>query len=404
MKILHLLAQRPGYTGSGIHLRAMVKIADEAGYEQAVLCGIPFRDEVSFDTYTPVKLYPVWFETEDLPIPVAGMSDVMPYCSTKYSELKGKILKQWRAAFESKLKSALEEFQPDLILSHHLWMLSAIACKQVKDIPVFLISHGTALRQKDFCPQRASEVMPLLQKAEMVFALNNSQKEKINAEFKIEPAKIAITGNGYDPAIFYPPKKKKKNKVKKLVYAGKISYAKGLRELLKVLEFISTFANQKITLTLCGSGSENQVDKLKKIAEELDFPVIFTGIITQQELAEKFRESDAFILPSYYEGLPLVLIEALACGLPVVVNDLPGLREWMGNKIIRSGLVKFVNMPKLIYIDRPDISSLPTYFVNLSEAILDVMQMKIKPASVKNLMAENTWFDVFQKIEKYFPK
>jgi len=166
MKILHLLAQRPGYTGSGIHLRAMVKIADEAGYEQAVLCGIPFRDEVSFDTYTPVKLYPVWFETEDLPIPVAGMSDVMPYCSTKYSELKGKILKQWRAAFESKLKSALEEFQPDLILSHHLWMLSAIACKQVKDIPVFLISHGTALRQKDFCPQRASEVMPLLQKAE----------------------------------------------------------------------------------------------------------------------------------------------------------------------------------------------------------------------------------------------
>jgi glycosyltransferase involved in cell wall biosynthesis len=345
MRILHLLAQRPGFTGSGVYLQSIVRLADTAGYQQAVLCGVPAGTEVSFEAKQQPQLYPVWFESAKLPFAVTGMSNVMPYKSTRYDQLKGKMLEQWKTAFTEQIFKAVKEFQPDIILSHHLWLLSALTRQIAPDIPLYLINHGTALRQQQFCPSLAAEVIPHLQKAELVFALNNTQKDKLVSEFKLDPDKIIITGNGYNEAVFYPVKRQP-NKVKKLVYADKISYAKGLKELLAALEFCYS-SGDRFMLTICGSGAGSEMHKLQALAEKCSFSIVFTGNISQSDLADIFRSSDIFILPSYYEGLPLVLIEALACSLQVIVNDLPGVKEWLGKDICESGMIDFVTLPVL---------------------------------------------------------
>ena len=87
MRILHCLSQIPGKTGSGVYLQAIVRETAAKGLEQAVVCGIPQDMEVS-ETNLALKhskIFATRFNNDTLPFPVAGMSDVMPYPSTRFS-------------------------------------------------------------------------------------------------------------------------------------------------------------------------------------------------------------------------------------------------------------------------------------------------------------------------------
>ncbi|MCF7911933.1 MAG: glycosyltransferase family 4 protein [Candidatus Cloacimonetes bacterium] len=400
MKILHLLAQKPGFTGSGVYLQSIVRLADAEGHQQAVLCGIPAGEKVVFDAGYQPQLYPVWFESGDLPFPVVGMSNVMPYKSTRYDKLTPRQLIKWETAFNQQITKAVEEFQPDIILSHHLWLLSALARQIAPDTPLYLINHGTALRQAKFCPRLAAQILPHLQKAELVFALNKTQKAKLIDEFQLDPEKIIITGNGYNETVFYP-EKRQSNKVKKLVYASKISYAKGTKELLATLQYCY-LADDRFELTICGSGAGSELYKLKEIAEKCSYPLEFTGNITQQELADIFRSSNIFILPSYYEGLPLVLIEALACGLQVIVNDLPGVKEWLGKDICESGMIDFVTLPDLDTTYIPMMYDIPDYIERLALSIKKCLKARKKPVSLEEEIKKYSWSAVFDRIKQYW--
>ena len=80
MRILSISAQKPSSTGSGVYLTELVKMLAAQGHEQAVVAGIYQDDEVTFPE--GVAFHPVYFCTEELPYPIVGMSDVMPYTST----------------------------------------------------------------------------------------------------------------------------------------------------------------------------------------------------------------------------------------------------------------------------------------------------------------------------------
>lgn len=87
-----------------------------------------------------------------------------------------------------------------------------------------------------------------------------------------------------------------------------------------------------VQLTICGDGPERE--HLRELAENLDVQLRLPGHIEQRSLFELYRDSDAFLFPSYIEGLPLVLIEAAASGLPVVAADTAANREVMGDAAI----------------------------------------------------------------------
>lgn len=396
IKILHLLAQKPGFTGSGIYLRSIVSIADQHNYRQAVICGVEKGEEICFDIEKQPDIYPVYFSSDELAFNVAGMSDVMPYPSTRYQDMDENMQKLWKSAFRKRIKAAINKFKPDLILSHHLWMLSALAKEIAPEIPMIIISHGTALRQKQFCSHIAQAITENLQKADIVLALNKKQRSEIIKQFNIPSDKIVVNGNGYNEKVFYQ-EKRKKNEIAELIYAGKISYAKGLYELFSALNIL--YKNgRKFKLTICGSGSGNEEKELKSFAENCGFSIKFTGNVSQNVLADFFRKSDCFLLPSFYEGLPLVVIEALASGLKVIVNDLPGLKEWLGDEICETDMIDFVKLPRLKYVDQPIEKDVPQYINLLAETIDNFLMSKqfLKSACV----TEHTWQTVFLRIHK----
>lgn len=104
-----------------------------------------------------------------------------------------------------------------------------------------------------------------------------------------------------------------------LCFVGRLAPQKNLFALFEALEDLP------YSLTVVGSGELSE--ELQGRANELGVDVEFVGTISNHKLPELLNRHEAFILPSLYEGMPKALLEAMACGLPVVGTDVVGINE-----------------------------------------------------------------------------
>ncbi|MEL6518681.1 MAG: glycosyltransferase [Pseudomonadota bacterium] len=107
-----------------------------------------------------------------------------------------------------------------------------------------------------------------------------------------------------------------------LVFVGRLAPVKGLRVLLEAMGALS---DPSIRLTIVGDGSERAT--LEAMAAPLGDRVRFTGYLSQEEVAQILATANAFVLPSFAEGVPVVLMEAMAAGLPVMATRITGVPE-----------------------------------------------------------------------------
>lgn len=400
MRILHVSAQKPGRTGSGIFLQALLAEAAKTDHIQSVIVGISEHDPLCFSNDTAA--FPVLFETADLPFPVVGMSDEMPYKSTRYQDLTDEMLSQWKAAFKTQIQTAVASFKPDIILAHHLWILSVFIKELYPEIPIFVITHGTGLRQMELASQFADYVRLNCRKLDLIFALSQHQKDLISQKYDLPADRIIVSGSGYNTEIFYPASRQFGRTVK-IVYAGKLSKAKGIYSLLNAYAQLSCY---DIELVMIGSASTEENISAMNYADKISLPVKFTGCLSQVELAEIFRQSDIFVLPSFFEGLPLVLIEALACGLRVVTNDLPGIRDFLGCTLCSEEIIEFVPLPPLEKVDQPHCQDLQHYETALRRAIEKHIKRTHDNPNIFNqeiaaILKQWTWRELFAKMNFY---
>jgi glycosyltransferase involved in cell wall biosynthesis len=96
--------------------------------------------------------------------------------------------------------------------------------------------------------------------------------------------------------------------------------------------YIAYKTNPKLRLVILGDGS--QAIEIKKFIREhnLEDIIILPGIISNDLLADYYRSVDAYISCSFSDGSSVSLLEAMASGLPVIVTDIPGNREWVINE------------------------------------------------------------------------
>ena len=181
-------------------------------------------------------------------------------------------------------------------------------------------------------------------------------------------------GAGFSPTVFHS-KQRHSNSKPRLLFAGKLSYSKGCRELLRAVEPIGA----QVSLELAGAGHGAEGDFIAKEARRQGARLL--GRLSQTELADVMRVSDVFVLPSYYEGLPLVLAEALACGCRIVVNRLPGLEDWLWPELIDTGWVRLVDLPTLVETDQPSPAQIPEYVERLRRALLEQAENSEPPPS-----------------------
>lgn len=379
MKILSITAQKPNSTGSGVYLTELVKEFSSQGHEQAVVAGIYKEDMVEFPE--GVTCYPVYFRTPKLPFAIAGMSDEMPYESTIYGSMTPSMTEQFKKAFREMIQKAASEFKPDLVLCHHLYLVTALVRELLPECKVYGFCHNTDLRQMKKTPLERDYIREQIQKLDAVFAIHKEQMEEIIHTYDMPAGRIQIIGTGYNSGIFYPEARPEHNRPEHkkgvtLIFAGKLSEKKGVMSLLRSLRYLQSNP-EEICLKLAGGyGNQDEYEKIKRLAEAAPYPVEFLGRLPQEALAKAYNQSDIFVLPSFYEGLPLTVIEALACGDKVVVTDLPGIRPWLFENV-PGAPVCYVTPPRMRHTDEAEPEALEAFERELAEKIEESIQMDV---------------------------
>lgn len=398
-------------TGSGIYYSVLVKGLAERGHENALIYALDSEKKADFPE--DILQYPVEFSSKELDFPIAGMSDEMPYTSTVYSSMSPEQIELWMGAFEKRLLKAKEEFDPDIIISHHLFMLTALARRCFPDKKVLGIGHGTDIRQIKKHGYFREKYMEGIENLDACFVIAPKDIEDIEKLIGIPSSKIEVMGGGFNQEVFYAEASSRHGKEEgleekrtELLYAGKIAYAKGVYELAKALPEIEK-SDEKIRLTLVGTADLSQKEKLRECAgysKNLEF----LPALPQHELARKMRESDIFILPSYYEGLGLVNIEALASGCRVVSTAIEGLVWLLSGEINESGLIEYVKLPRLMEVDKPYEEDKPAFVEALREKILmQIARVKAQEEpseEVRRKIDEHSWKGILDKTEIYLEK
>ena len=142
--------------------------------------------------------------------------------------------------------------------------------------------------------------------------------------------KMSIVHCGIDTSLFSAVSHK--SFAHKLLYVGRLAPEKGVPILFVCLSKLKkTFPD--ISLTIVGDGKYRaQLEKLS-VDLQLEQQVEFVGYKSQAEVKAYLQNTDIFVLPSFAEGIPVVLMEAMASGVPVVTTQIAGVAELVDNGI-----------------------------------------------------------------------
>lgn len=363
MKVLHVLAQLPVKTGSGVYFTNVIDGLKNYEVEQAAIYGTtPEYDFNILDT-----VYEVEFEGEDIDFPIVGMSDVMPYNNTLYKNMSENMMTTWQNAFRKKLLKAKEEFKPDVVITHHLWILSSIVCEIFTDEKVLVICHNTDLRQAEKNPSIKESYVTNLHKLDKILALSSSQIDEIVAVYNYSKEDIINIGAGYNEKVFFPLNNYKQKEKLEILYAGKFDESKGFYELIKAFRILETKVKD-VELDLIGNLKEEDKERVYSLVGDSKNIKIYNAM-DQAHLGEIMRQKDIFILPSYFEGLGLIAVEALGSGLRVVATEIEGLIEFLGDKINNSDIIEYIAMPTIYDTDKAVEEEKPAFIERIVAAL-----------------------------------
>jgi glycosyltransferase involved in cell wall biosynthesis len=261
--------------------------------------------------------------------------------------------------------------------------------------------HGSCLRQHRLCPELGDSLKVSLRGIDRIIALFGQQKQEIVKLLGIDPGKVDVISGGFNELCFYAGEGEDDVGAVQILYAGKLDASKGVPWLLKSLKRI----RQPWHLHLVGAGSGPEKDVCLELAASHGTRVTVHGLLSHEKLGVLMRGCDIFVLPSFFEGLPLVLLEAMACGCRIVTTDLPGARELFA--VPHPNMVRMVELPVLETVDRPFKSDEPLLEQRLAEALeasmVDVMNgVELDQDYIRRITGPFTWEGIFARIESVY--
>ena len=416
MRIIHLLSQLPDRTGSGVYLQSLVREAARAGHDQWVLAAANQEQEVALPRLPEERLHLVRFNSERLPFLLPGMSDVMPYPSSRFSQLRGEDLAAYLQAWTEALERLKETFTPDLVHTNHLWLVSALARQVFATTPMVTSCHGTELRQLDLAPHLADSVLPWAPKIDRVLALTPPQADQLVRRFGLDRQRVEVMGGAVNTELFRPSRGTRSGELQQLtrtreldisgrgmrmIYVGKLSQAKGVPSLLDAMERLRG-RDEAVSLLLVGGGDDEEAREIKARAQAME-GVHLMGHLPQHAVADLMRACHLLVLPSFFEGLPMVVLEAICCGCRVVVTDLPSMRGWPEPGLVGDGAMEKVSLPPMRGVDQPEPEGLEPFAARLTDALaLQLERARQRPLEVDGPRAVRSlgWQGLFGRLEQ----
>jgi colanic acid/amylovoran biosynthesis glycosyltransferase len=144
--------------------------------------------------------------------------------------------------------------------------------------------------------------------------------------------KLLVSRLGVDPSLFSPGPRRDTPEVFEILCVGRLTPAKGQHLLIDAMERLAKLG-WRVRLRLVGGGADET--SLRQRAAEIENPqsVIFEGGVNQNYIRDLYSKADLFCIASFAEGIPVVLMEAMAMGIPCVTTYVAGIPE-----LIRDGI------------------------------------------------------------------
>jgi glycosyltransferase involved in cell wall biosynthesis len=201
------------------------------------------------------------------------------------------------------------------------------------------------------------EVLAYRFRGDMIF-LSDENEQKFKFVMGFVPPRTHIIPTGIDVKYFSPPAMHEAKPPLRLITVGRLIEVKGIQDLLKALSILK----DKIDFVCLIVGDGPYRGSLEKIAEgySLKGRVIFKGNVSPERVVNILRSAHIYVLPSYSEGLPQSLLEAMACGLPCIVTDI-GLPIKQGD----TGLIVSPSDTKAMADAILRLSAAPSFMVTL---------------------------------------
>jgi glycosyltransferase involved in cell wall biosynthesis len=168
---------------------------------------------------------------------------------------------------------------------------------------------------------------PILRSAARVIVLTDGYASFLSRRYGVPADRISVVPNGVAPEFFSSPSERGSHDGPfRLLFVGRLAPQKNVSRLLRAMAAI----NSPAELAIVGDGEDRAM--LEDQIRDLRLGnVRMVGARTGADLVNWYRWADAFVSPSDKEGgLPLVILEAMAAGLPVISTDVPGVTETMG--------------------------------------------------------------------------
>jgi glycosyltransferase involved in cell wall biosynthesis len=258
----------------------------------------------------------------------------------------------------------IKNVKPDVIICHYIFnALPLLIFKKLFNYRLFTFAIGSDVNLH----KRWGWVKKIVYRgSDIIFAVAHDLKNKIEEE---NGCTVIVVPSGVDTSFFKAINSKvflrKKWDVKiddiVILTVAKLNKRKGIHLLLKSLKIIN---NYKIKLLIAGTGRERT--SLNKLVSKLQLKNIsFLGFREEQELLELYNLADFFILPSFSEGLPVTLLEAMACGCVPITTDVGDIRE-----VVIDGFNGFIITP----IEPEKIAETVMKVISLSEEELTAIR------------------------------
>lgn len=266
----------------------------------------------------------------------AGVFDLWPlrYISTYAGREFSSKLRPWALALGTVL---LRLAQRRVALLHvhsaaygSFWRKSAL-CALALAFRVPYVVHLHDGRLADFYRQGCNRLAKawlraVLRKAARVVVLSPHWGEVVR---RIEPAaRTTVIGNPVRVPAVVPPLERRSRQV---LFLGWLQEAKGVLDLVRAMPLVLR-AVPGASFVLAGSG---ETDSIARLARSLgvEHALRMPGWVDGAEKEELLRRAEVFVLPSYYEGLPVGLLEAMACGVPVIATRVGGIPDVIEDRV-----------------------------------------------------------------------
>jgi glycosyltransferase involved in cell wall biosynthesis len=229
--------------------------------------------------------------------------------------------------------SSAREFQPDIV---HVffgipdgplgWLL-----KRTLNVPYIISLRGADVPSDEV--KRFSKhyrvLRPLIRflwrDADALVAVSNGLRS--HAEQLTPDVPVQVISNAMDLSQFTPPRHREAQGPVRLLYVGRFTVAKNVETLIEAIDVLTGREVGDFELDLVGEGVQRPA--LERLVAErgLTRRVHFSDWVPRDHIFDRYRRADIFATATTWEGMPNTVLEAMACGLPIVGTQAPGLQE-----------------------------------------------------------------------------